>query len=490
MDKSSKPKRSKNPEENKLDLEFRQILCVIKQFIPYVNSNSHLSAYRSWLEKLSSVQTEKANRNRYLIELAKQIKDNVLVYPFHEKPSGVDLEQFTEAESDGELTEEGNSILCDVLCNANNISADSSLIMPKEYSQNVQERQGNVENIGTNDLSCPKMPEESSWLDLTDGDESQTSIQVAQLNGSGDTKKETKSIQFKDDTTTKEVVDGKVPLKNTNFVPADWKDTIEALQMRLTETLNQNEDLKRMLESQNTALSYEVKAREEVEGKLKKSSELFEKQSEIIHVRNEEAFKKFETSVQMELNDVHHSYQIRMEEMKANYEARIAEIKLEFENDKKAKDQEICRLSEIIHQQCTRMSNEITALKTQVESTFNHKPEDKIILLQKCISKMNKFYQKSEKEYLKQIEKLKQDIEFKDKLQLIQMKTQHAELTVQSSVDRQKHIDDIVNNLEVKYIKMLEMHEKQVMESKKIDDERLQYLKDLLEKHNISFKVF
>lgn len=41
---------------------------------------------------------------------------------------------------------------------------------------------------------------------------------------------------------------------------------------------------------------------------------------------------------------------------------------------------------------------------------------EKILTLKKCISKMDKLFHKSEKEYLKQIEKLRLDLDKKDKV--------------------------------------------------------------------------
>lgn len=74
------------PEENRLDYDFRRILYVIKQYIQYINSNHQLSLYRSWLEKLSMAGGEKVERNMYLFELARQIKGNKLLPPFNHHP--------------------------------------------------------------------------------------------------------------------------------------------------------------------------------------------------------------------------------------------------------------------------------------------------------------------------------------------------------------------------------------------------------------------
>ncbi|CAH2002560.1 unnamed protein product [Acanthoscelides obtectus] len=114
---------------------------------------------------------------------------------------------------------------------------------------------------------------------------------------------------------------------------------------------------------------------------------------------------------------------------------------------------------------------------------------ERVIVLQKCVSKMDKLFHKSEKEYMKQISKLKQELEIKDRVAQIQLKTQKAELIARTFSEKQKQFDEIINSLEVKYIKMLEHHENQVMETKKQDEEKINSLKSLLHKHDISFDI-
>lgn len=71
----------------------------------------------------------------------------------------------------------------------------------------------------------------------------------------------------------------------------------------------------------------------------------------------------------------------------------------------------------------------------------------------------------------------------------IQLKTQKADLIAAASVEKQRQFDELVNNLEVKYIKMLEYHETEVMENKKEDDDKIEYLKHLLNKFDIPYNI-
>lgn len=64
------------------------------------------------------------------------------------------------------------------------------------------------------------------------------------------------------------------------------------------------------------------------------------------------------------------------------------------------------------------MQEEVHMIRSQIESSVSSNNEshlEKIAFLQKCILKMEKLYQKAEKENSKQIAKLKRELEFRDK---------------------------------------------------------------------------
>lgn len=52
----------------------------------------------------------------------------------------------------------------------------------------------------------------------------------------------------------------------------------------------------------------------------------------------------------------------------------------------------------------------------EILSSKNNNSNEKVINLQRCVSKMDKLFHKSEKEYLKQIDKLKQELIKKEKV--------------------------------------------------------------------------
>lgn len=64
------------------------------------------------------------------------------------------------------------------------------------------------------------------------------------------------------------------------------------------------------------------------------------------------------------------------------------------------------------------MQEEVQGIRTQIESNITNSSEsylEKINFLQKCIVKMEKLYQKAEKENAKQLNKLRKELEYKNK---------------------------------------------------------------------------
>lgn len=508
MEYNCQLKNAKYSEDPRLDLEFRQILCVIKQFILQINSTRHLSLCRSWLEKLNLETCNKNNRNTYLIELAKQIQANALAPPFDQEPCSGPLRPFPEYSVDichniREVHSEEFQPNSDedfytapieerprtVQCYTNTPPACFPRRKARNFNQNIESKD-NLYYPCQEEPFVKKLSDESSWCDLTDI--SSTSINPV---GAGDAR--AKYFYHKpimDDCnndepkkpTGSDSQDKKLSLKETKFIPADWKVTIESLQLRLTETLGQNNELKSLVEDLNSKLANEKQLRQELEVKFKKS-EVHDKQ---IEITTDNQLHTIQKAYESEIEQHYETSELKIEEIKASYELKLNQIKVENETFKIEKEKEISRLSEIIQQQCCKMTDEIFNLRKEVEQCIVTRGDDKINVLKKCISKMDKLFHKSEREYLKQIEKLKQDLELKEKVQQIQMITQRAEIAARTSAEKQKQVDDIMNNLEVKYIKMLEFHEKQVMDCKKHDDERIEYLSELLRKHNIPFNIF
>lgn len=106
---------------------------------------------------------------------------------------------------------------------------------------------------------------------------------------------------------------------------------------------------------------------------------------------------------------------------------------------------------------------------------------EKINYLQKCVLKMDKLYHKAEKEYTKQINKLKKEIEHKDRSLHVQLSTQKAELVAHSTKYRQMEIDGIVNKLEDNYKLILRQQQAEALSAKEEYEKNLDILKDELD---------
>lgn len=77
--------QEKNDEE--LDAEFIKILRLMKPYITCIMNNHFIELVRLWLEKLSDVNfPNKVLRNKYLVELGKQIEIGVFDDPFVDPP--------------------------------------------------------------------------------------------------------------------------------------------------------------------------------------------------------------------------------------------------------------------------------------------------------------------------------------------------------------------------------------------------------------------
>ncbi|KAL1489170.1 hypothetical protein ABEB36_014108 [Hypothenemus hampei] len=425
--------------QDNLDIEFKQLLCIIRQHIPFINSNHYLGQCRIWLEKLSTMDVNKITRNSYLAELCKQIQTNILNVPFTEQPP------------EGDPAEQE---LCVV-------------------------KQQDLVAINIEDNSC-------SWSDLTDSD-SESKLDNLSPDALQITDKLQKKRKVKVDRSNSHNNGNSENLKewdmkfvtDTNYICQDWKTTIGALQMRLSEMIQQNKDLNSVIQKLKLQLEDDnIKNQAQNQYNLtitetfhaQEIVKLKEKQSKDIFLLNKTLTEDFEKNLQKVSED----FKIQIEELKQRHEETLSK-----------KDQEIYRLSQIIQKQCLRIMNDVSSLKNEVLSCSDTK---NIHILKKCISKMEKAFQKSEREYLKEIERLKQELELKESSLQVQLKMQKAELLTQARTHQKEEFEETLNNLEVKYIQMLEAHEKQIMKIKKFDDAQILYLMELLEMNGINYE--
>lgn len=226
-------------DQDSLDAEFKKLLCIIRQYIPYINSNSCLSQCRLWLEKLSSTENDKESRNWYLGELCRQIQANRLHPPFTDVPPSGCLSQ----EEKSHKSFRKSSVKC--------------------------VKNGSDQTVDSQYCYGDSMDNDTSWSDL-----SETSVHQGQPIKTRSKKKTTVNKVFKQTGNTIKlhfkscvnlpiIVESNLPLelgnlpldmyskllKDTNYISQDWKKTIGALQLRLSEITQQNNELKASLQN-------------------------------------------------------------------------------------------------------------------------------------------------------------------------------------------------------------------------------------------------
>ncbi|CAG9773601.1 unnamed protein product [Ceutorhynchus assimilis] len=466
-----------------LDVEFRKILATIREQIPSINSNAYLMQCRLWLEKLSNPDLENQElRNLYLAQLCKQIGENKLLPPFNEAPPKGNLKNFIKSDLHCS-SEEGSSYSVDEI--GNNIHWLKT--HEKPFLLNNETTIKN-KNMCGGEPAGPLMEIESketiitdetdSWSDLSDESFEQKVKNDVQ---SKDIKKITKDIQKNNihmGSTTN-------LLSDPSFLSQDWKKTIAALQLRLSEMIHQNDELNRIIQKLEVDL-------EQSNAKIKSQSQHNVQILKHLHSQEIEQLKNVQTETILQLEEtlqenyvkLMQDYEKKIDDVTSSYEFKISETKQQNEDAIKNKDNEIERLSEIIQNQCLRIMNDISSLKDQVS---NCSCDKKVNVLKKCVSKIDRLFQKSEQEYVKQIQQLKQELELKESSLQVQLKIQKAEVVAQTRTGQKEEFEEILNTLEIKYIKMLEAHEEQIMETKKRDDQKIQYLTGLLLRHGIIF---
>ncbi|XP_049826375.1 uncharacterized protein LOC109598209 isoform X2 [Aethina tumida] len=332
-----------------------------------------------------------------------------------------------------------------------------------------------VESAKTVDLVELKRLDSISWLDLSESNstKSRSSTDLKDV------------VKTPDDLTPKEHVSPEEDrislrgfLKDPNVIVTDLKKTIEGLQLRLTETIKQNNELKTQLSRRKDVSSDD-------------SDRVIQKTDmELLKDMQDESTRKLEESFHGKLSLLEHNFQGQLDELKTTYETQIHRLSMDKEVGMKDKDQEISRLNDIIEKQCLRMSNEITSLRARmVESINANSNDDKIVFLQKCVAKMDRLFQKAERDYQKQIQKLKATLDQKEKSMQILLKSQRVEVMSKTCQEKQSQFDMVVNNLEVKYVKMLESQAQQYLEAKIKQDRMVEYLKQILDKHCIDYDL-
>ncbi|GJQ81716.1 hypothetical protein Trydic_g9157 [Trypoxylus dichotomus] len=308
-----------------------------------------------------------------------------------------------------------------------------------------------------------------------------------------------------------DLINIKLNLQNSHFgVSSEWQSTVSTLHKKLASLQRKNNELK--LENGDLLRKVEEQAaekRKELNEQKKKVSELHNRETDMlkqIHARavtemeakHTQQISEQDADFRKRLDSIKGSYENRYSNLKEDYDSRIKRIKeeyetrlntigIDYEKALSSKDSEVTKLEHMLQEQCVRMQEEVQLIRAQIESTAISNSETymgKIAFLQKCILKMEKLYQKAEKENLKQITKLKRELEFRDKSNQLALSTQRMDLLSLTVNSKQNEIELVVSQLEEYYRNKLIEHQQRTLEEKRQNSKLIEELKDQLAKLN------
>ncbi|XP_063916598.1 centrosomal protein of 112 kDa-like isoform X2 [Zophobas morio] len=269
-----------------------------------------------------------------------------------------------------------------------------------------------------------------------------------------------------------DLLEVKHALIDTHCLTEDRKKTVDALNAKVARLEQENAELRGQLDSQE---------KEFVQVDQTKSKEMSDFKDKFTLLRQKEVdyLKQYHKKEIAALEKTHNS-------QVAELEARIAVLKKEYEDKikvlvnssfdaAKQKDEEIQELQ--------------IQLKMKANQIANEGSGEQIISLKRCISKLDKVLHKNEKDYIKKIERLKQELEVKDMTNQMQLQTQRADLIVRNAATKQEELKCALNSLEGKYKKMMDCLQTRAVHTKKQDEKLIEELRTLLDRNNIPYAI-
>lgn len=122
---------------------------------------------------------------------------------------------------------------------------------------------------------------------------------------------------------------------------------------------------------------------------------------------------------QKKMVEIQHEHSVQIEQIKNSYETDIMNLKHSYQGMLDKREQQIRHLEETVQQQCSKMEEEVKFIQEHLKNTTsaidNRCYVEKIKALENCVIKLDKLFKKSEKEYQKQICKLKKRIKLCNK---------------------------------------------------------------------------
>lgn len=128
---------------------------------------------------------------------------------------------------------------------------------------------------------------------------------------------------------------------------------------------------------------------------------------------------KLKAAFEQKCSEMQHEHSVHIEKVKNTYENDIMTLKQSYQNMLEKKEQQIKLLEETVQNQCSKMEQEVKFIQEHLKKSNsiadNQCYVEKIRALEACVVKLDRLFKRSEKEYQKQICKLKKKIKVCDK---------------------------------------------------------------------------
>lgn len=151
----------------------------------------------------------------------------------------------------------------------------------------------------------------------------------------------------------------------------------------------------------------------------KKMAESHQKELQLSKELHKQEIIKQQSIYHKKILEIQQGHSVQLEKIKNNYESDIVNLKQSYQNMLEKKEQQIRHLEETVQKQCSKMEEEVKFIHEHLKntnSTIDSKCYiEKIKTLERCVIKLDKVFKKTEKEYQKQICKLKKKIKLSNK---------------------------------------------------------------------------
>lgn len=151
----------------------------------------------------------------------------------------------------------------------------------------------------------------------------------------------------------------------------------------------------------------------------KKLADSHHKEIHMLKELHNEEIAKLKNFYEQKCTQIQQEHSVRVEKVKNTYENDIMTLKQSYQTMLERKEEQIRLLEETVQKQCEKMEQEVKFIQDHLKrggSTADEKCyAEKIRALETCVVKLDRLFRRSEKEYQKQICKLKKKIKLCNK---------------------------------------------------------------------------